>query len=361
MFPRPFTCCCAALAIASGFFLYTKKHQTTVLDQQISGIVQETEHVRAQTSMLRTEWALENQPERLAQLVTRHTTNLHAMDPAQFVRMADLVQHLPAVTKGTPTETAAPAVALVAAAETRVTQAPPVRDRADMASQTVTAPALVAATHRVAEPHEHAPVLVADNSALPAHAMAHAQLPAPMAAASVAANAAPPVAARQATSLPVPAAVSVAAARPAPAAIAVAMSEGAATPRAPQARRQIAERTHAQSDSRLDSMLAELNAPEPTAQHRKAAVTAVASTTRGTTAASVTPGSTPYRVAQAADAPAAIRHPLPASVASWHPARTARTTIASGYMEARATSGYTGGSLLGRGGDSLPPPVPVTN
>lgn len=97
MIPRPFTCCCAVLAIASGFFLYTKKHQTTLLDQQISTIVSETEHVRGQTAMLRTEWALENQPERLAALVVKHAAYLQSMDPAQFVRMADLVQHLPNV------------------------------------------------------------------------------------------------------------------------------------------------------------------------------------------------------------------------------------------------------------------------
>ncbi|MFT8863704.1 MAG: hypothetical protein ABF916_12015, partial [Acetobacter fabarum] len=97
MIPRPFTCCCAVLAIASGFFLYTKKHQTTLLDQQISAIVSETEHVRGQTAMLRTEWALENQPERLAALVVKHAAYLQSMDPAQFVRMADLVQHLPNV------------------------------------------------------------------------------------------------------------------------------------------------------------------------------------------------------------------------------------------------------------------------
>ena len=97
MIPRPFTCCCAVLAIASGFFLYAKKHQTTLLDQQISAIVSETEHVRGQTAMLRTEWALENQPERLAALAVKHAAYLQSMNPTQFVRMADLAQHLPDV------------------------------------------------------------------------------------------------------------------------------------------------------------------------------------------------------------------------------------------------------------------------
>ncbi|MBO1326432.1 hypothetical protein K2X14_14855 [Acetobacter sp. TBRC 12305] len=343
MFPRPFTCCCAALAIASGFFLYTKKHQTTVLDQQISSIVQETEHVRAQTSMLRTEWALENQPERLAQLVARHTTNLHAMDPAQFVRMADLVQHLPAIAKTPAPEVAEPA-AVAVVAENRVTHA--AHEPAGPTVQTVASAAPVPA--RVAVVHERAPVLVADNTAPAARVSAPAApLPAPVAA--VAADTMP-------------------------------------APRAQPARRQLAERAPAQSDSRLENMLAELNDSEPAshaqaqqaniqqasvqpaAQRRKVAM---ATATTGVTPAVRTPSPTgvtsnaAYRVAQAGntagDTTAAIRHPLPASVASWHPARTSRTTIASGYMEARATSGYTGGSLLNRGGDSLPPPVPVTN
>lgn len=99
MLPRPFTCCCAVLAISSGFFLYAKKHQTTLLDQKIAGIVHETEHVRAQTAMLRTEWTLENQPERLTALAAHHAAYLRIMEPTQFVRMADLSNRLPAPLK----------------------------------------------------------------------------------------------------------------------------------------------------------------------------------------------------------------------------------------------------------------------
>lgn len=93
---RPFTVACAVLAAGSGLFLYTKKHETTVLDQKITKIVQETQRVRGQTAMLRTEWALLNQPDRLNTLAARFVPALHPMEPDQFIRMASLEAHLPA-------------------------------------------------------------------------------------------------------------------------------------------------------------------------------------------------------------------------------------------------------------------------
>ncbi|MQR97662.1 cell division protein FtsL [Gluconobacter aidae] len=93
---RPFTVACAVLAAGSGLFLYTKKHETTVLDQKITKIVQETQRVRGQTAMLRTEWALLNQPDRLKTLSARFVPALHPMEPDQFIRMASLEARLPA-------------------------------------------------------------------------------------------------------------------------------------------------------------------------------------------------------------------------------------------------------------------------
>ena len=121
MIPRPFTCCSAILAIASGFFLYTKKHQTTLLDQQISRIVSETQHVRAQTAMLRTEWALENQPERLTHLAEHHLPDLHPMEPVQFVRMADLGKNLPPLSGPVMAQAAAPSTVAAVAVKPPVT------------------------------------------------------------------------------------------------------------------------------------------------------------------------------------------------------------------------------------------------
>nr|WP_294916480.1 hypothetical protein [uncultured Neokomagataea sp.] len=93
---RPFTLACAVLAAVSGLFLYTKKHNTTVLDQSITQIVRDTQKVQSQTAMLRTEWALLNQPDRLNTLTTRFLPNLHPMTPDQFVRMSAVEARLPA-------------------------------------------------------------------------------------------------------------------------------------------------------------------------------------------------------------------------------------------------------------------------
>ncbi len=78
---RPLTCVCAILAGASGLYLYSEKHRTTLLDQQISGIVSDTQQIRERTAMLRAEWALLNQPDRLQALSTRFLPQLAAMAP----------------------------------------------------------------------------------------------------------------------------------------------------------------------------------------------------------------------------------------------------------------------------------------
>lgn len=113
---RPFTALCVLLAGASGLYLYTEKHRTTVLDQQISRIVQDTQHIRERTAMLRAEWALLNQPDRLQTLATRFLPDLHPMAPEQFVQMASLVRRLPDVAAPAPV----PAPMTVAAADPTV-------------------------------------------------------------------------------------------------------------------------------------------------------------------------------------------------------------------------------------------------
>ncbi len=99
---RPFTCVCALMAGASGLYLYSEKHQTTLLDQQISKIVADTQQTRERTAMLRAEWALLNQPDRLQGLATRFLPQLQAMAPTQFVQLAALDKRLPAPGPETP-------------------------------------------------------------------------------------------------------------------------------------------------------------------------------------------------------------------------------------------------------------------
>ncbi len=116
---RPFTVLCALLAGASGMYLYTEKHHTTVLDQRISRLVQDTQHIRERTAMLRTEWALLNQPDRLQTLAARYLPQLRPLEPGQFVQMSALSQHLSPIVP-------APASAPSAAPE-MVDAAPPAR------------------------------------------------------------------------------------------------------------------------------------------------------------------------------------------------------------------------------------------
>ncbi|MCP1245458.1 hypothetical protein NKW54_05830 [Acetobacter cerevisiae] len=335
MIPRPFTCCCAVLAIASGFFLYTKKHQTTLLDQQISKIVSDTERVRSQTAMLRTEWALENQPERLTRLAEHHLVGLHTMDPAQFVRMADLSARLPAPTVKIPAEdpragmtaatlasaqptapVAATRPAVVAVADAKPARPAPHHDRsvegdeaqAPRAAMTVAeeTPARTAPVIRPVAHHDRAPRPAMDDA--DDATVRTAQLTAPVPAAR-------PVAPRRAaTQLADAARVNPPVTRT-PVTVASAAD-------APQPVR------HAQT------------APVPT---RVAAVTPKPSVTDS-------------------DSDSQIRHPLPVTVASWHATRQHRAaTPSAGYVEARATSSYSSGSLLSHSSDALPAPVPMTN
>lgn len=99
---RPLTCVCALLAGASGLYLYSEKHRTTLLDQQISRVVADTHAIRDRTAMLRAEWALLNQPDRLQGLSTRFLPRLQPMAPTQFVQLASLAARLPAVAPETP-------------------------------------------------------------------------------------------------------------------------------------------------------------------------------------------------------------------------------------------------------------------
>ncbi|MBE7729364.1 ABC transporter permease, partial [Komagataeibacter sp. FXV3] len=86
----------AVVAAVSGLFLYNKKQQTTALDHQIAQIVEQTEHVRSQTAMLRAEWAMLNQPDRLGTLASRYDKGLQPVTPGQFVQMSALASHMPA-------------------------------------------------------------------------------------------------------------------------------------------------------------------------------------------------------------------------------------------------------------------------
>lgn len=196
---RSFTILCAVMAGLSGLFLYSKKHQTTLLDQQIAQIIGDTQHIREQTAMLRAEWALLNQPDRLGSLAARFLPDMHPMAPAQFIQMASLAERLPApgsrplavtdpratldarlashAPSEAPAQPAAPPAP--AASPAHVAQAPMVVAAAQRPATPVAEPARPIVTHRVAiadstpnvthvqRPEAH-PIVMAQATILPA-------------------------------------------------------------------------------------------------------------------------------------------------------------------------------------------------
>ncbi|GCE82985.1 ABC transporter permease [Komagataeibacter diospyri] len=153
----------AVVAAVSGLFLYNKKQQTTALDHQIAQIVEQTEHVRSQTAMLRAEWAMLNQPDRLGTLASRYDKGLQPVTPTQFVQMSALASHMPA--PGSPLHHPAPAprATMVATLAADHVVIPPVRDAAPaphVAPSMPAAPVVPHADHvatapRHAEPAAH--------------------------------------------------------------------------------------------------------------------------------------------------------------------------------------------------------------
>ena len=91
---RPTTCVCMLLAVGSGLYLYQIKHRSQLLDREIVQTIKQTEAVRDRIGVLRGEWALLNEPERLTELTRQHL-GLKTLSPSQFVAMADLGSRLP--------------------------------------------------------------------------------------------------------------------------------------------------------------------------------------------------------------------------------------------------------------------------
>ena len=92
---RPFTCVCMLLAGGAGLYLYQTKHRALLLDREIAHTARQTDAARERITGLRAEWALLNEPERLAELQAQHL-GLRPLAPTQFVALADLAARLPA-------------------------------------------------------------------------------------------------------------------------------------------------------------------------------------------------------------------------------------------------------------------------
>ncbi|MCA3323870.1 MAG: hypothetical protein INF75_14960 [Roseomonas sp.] len=92
---RPLTFVSLIIAAGAGLHLYQVKHSVSMLDRELREVNRQTEVVRERTQILRAEWALLNEPDRLRQVAQRHLA-LEPMAPAQFIREAELERRLPA-------------------------------------------------------------------------------------------------------------------------------------------------------------------------------------------------------------------------------------------------------------------------
>jgi hypothetical protein len=92
---RPMTLLSMIAAAGAGLYLYQVKHSVAQLDRELRSVHRQTEQARERTQVLRAEWALLNEPERLRQVAQRHLP-LEAMAPTQFVRMHEMDRRLPA-------------------------------------------------------------------------------------------------------------------------------------------------------------------------------------------------------------------------------------------------------------------------
>jgi hypothetical protein len=91
---RPLTLVSLLVAAGAGLHLYQVKHSVSLLDRELREVNRQTEVVRERSQVLRAEWALLNEPDRLRQVAQRHLA-LEPMAPAQFIREAELERRLP--------------------------------------------------------------------------------------------------------------------------------------------------------------------------------------------------------------------------------------------------------------------------
>jgi len=92
---RPFAILCCLGCAGAGAWLYQVKHQVVTYDRELRDIRRQTEQARDRSAILRAEWALLNEPDRLRQMATRHLP-LEAMQPQHFARLAEMERRLPA-------------------------------------------------------------------------------------------------------------------------------------------------------------------------------------------------------------------------------------------------------------------------
>jgi hypothetical protein len=172
---RPFTCICLMMAAGSGLYLYQVKQRAFALDSELRSTFHDIDAARDRTRMLKADWALMNDPERLQSLATQYLT-LQPMGPTQLLTMDQLAAALPPV--GLPASTAPDAtpdatqgVPMALAAPTILPHTSPLPQIAALEPPVVPAPVVAAPDVAAADPTP-APL-----PAVPAQAVATPPLP----------------------------------------------------------------------------------------------------------------------------------------------------------------------------------------
>ena len=162
MIMRPFTLIAGLLFVLSGAFMFAVKHQSELLNAQLSATNQAASQDEQNIRVLQAQWALEADPSRLAALAAQFT-GLQPMKPGQLVTMAALGASLPspgAKPPGDNPEDPVPALPQLAAAAPAAPEAAPVQTAAAPAPPAIPAPAaapvhLAAAAVLPAVPRHH--------------------------------------------------------------------------------------------------------------------------------------------------------------------------------------------------------------
>lgn len=165
---RPMTLLSLLAAAGAGLYLYQVKHSVAQLDQELRSVHRQTEQARERTQVLRAEWALLNEPERLRNVAQRHLP-LEAMAPTQFVRLHEIERRLPAPrTFAAPASLFAPTEppgdgsrTALALAEPRARQAAPAVPAAEAPAAAAPVAAAPAAAEPAAQPAEPPPARLA--------------------------------------------------------------------------------------------------------------------------------------------------------------------------------------------------------
>ena len=99
---RPINLVLGLAMVLTGAWMFVVKHRTEALERQIGSVTAQVRMAEQKIEVLRAEWALENDPTRLAALAQHFMPTLKPMAPDQLVTWRQLADRLPAPGAGLP-------------------------------------------------------------------------------------------------------------------------------------------------------------------------------------------------------------------------------------------------------------------